>query len=206
MPITELAIHDRRLEGTMFRHPSVEYVFTDALEPLEQLSRRIQARLREPLPGVMRASTRPSPVDHLRIYAHGARPVGAAGPGDGRVVLLSRDTLNRDNAEAFGRALRWLVRRRIWLYACAAAARPDGEQLCLNLARGADVPVVAAREVQDYAQMGTVPTWNGMELMPQADWINFGTWEGEVVVCHPDGRVATWFSGPAAVSGRDRTL
>lgn len=206
--ISELAIHDRRLEGTLFRRPHVAYIFTDELEPIDQVIRRVRARLLMPEPGItMRRTTQPTaPVDHIRIYAHGARPPGRGAPGDGRVLLLGRENLTRDNAESFGRSLRWLVRRRIWLHACSAAAQPDGEALCRNLARGANVPVVAGRELQDYSRVGPITTFRGMEVIQRGDWIDFGVWEGEVVVCHPDGTVATWFAGPAPVSGRDRTL
>jgi hypothetical protein len=198
MPITEIAVHDTRLDGAIYPRPHVALIETSGGETLEQLGRRIAAAVR----------TAGGSVQHLRIYAHGARPSGASGPGEGRLVVIASDYLHRDNANAFGQALAGLIRERIWLYVCAAAAQPDGEALCLALAQGAGVPVVASRNVQDYATGGTVPTFAGYEIpgIPTPQWINFEQWEGEVVICNPDGRVSPWFTGPAPVSGRDRSI
>ena len=198
MPITEIAVHDTRLEGALYPRPHIALIETGDGQTLEQLARSIRAQ----------ALAAGGTVQHLRIYAHGARPVGATGPGDGRLILLTRDFVTRSNAQAFGSQLAGLVTGRIWLYVCAAAAQPDGEAMCVALAQGAGVTVVASRGVQDYAVRGTVPTFAGYEIpgFASAQWINFEQWEGEVVLCQLDGTVQPWFTGPASVTGRDRTL
>lgn len=195
MPSIEIAIHDTRLSGSIYPRPRVSLLETADHETLEQLTRRIAATAR----------AAGGTVSDMRIYAHGVRPVGASGPGDGRQILLAQERVHRGNAGIFGLGLAGLISGRIWLYVCAAAARPDGEATCLALAYGAGVPVVASRQIQDYSTHSTSTTFGDYEIPGTAspDWINFGRWEGEVIVCHPDGRADPWFTGPAPVSSRD---
>lgn len=196
MPITQISVHDTRLEGSIYPRSHVRLLETSADESLGDLGRRIVT------------AARGHTIRQLCIFAHGARPAGATGDGEGRVVLMSSDLLTRDNAYTFGQAIAGSIRERILLYVCSAAARPDGEALCVELARGAGVPVVASRNLQDYRTNAWQLTWDEFEI-PGATgtaWINFDQWEGEVVIVNPDGQVNPWFTGPAATAGVDMTV
>jgi hypothetical protein len=196
MTITQISVHDTRLPGSIYPRSHVRLLQTDGGESLGDLGRRILT------------AARSGTVRQLCIFAHGARPAGSSGDGDGRLVMMSSDNLTRGNAYDFGRALAGSIGDRILLYVCCAAARPDGEALCQELARGAGVPVVASRSVQDYRTATWTPTFDGYEIPGVAgpSWINFDQWEGEVVIVNPDGAVNPWFTGPAPTSGTDVTL
>lgn len=186
MPINVIA-HDTRLEErTPASTPSAIVIEVDDETPLSDFFDQ-----------VVRISDENHGIETLSIMAHGVNVVG----DDSTAVMFCREFISYRTVEQFGR-LRDKV-ESIVLFECHAVQSTmtrhgDGDELCRQIAMHAGAEVTAAREDQSYG--------NSEEcLLTFCDEsaLEFGEWEGPVVVYGRDGNVISEFHNPSIWRGTD---
>lgn len=130
-------------------------------------------------------------VQTLYIMAHGVEVTAA----DTHAIQFCREFISYQTVDQFER-LRDKV-ERIVLFVCAAAettlsTHGDGDELCRQIAFLAHVEVTAAREVQAY----NVTEHCGLFSCEEAA-LEFGEWEGTVVVYDASGNLISGFHNPS---------
>lgn len=175
-------VHDTRLEGRTPVSGSGTVTFeVDDSTPLSDFFDR-----------VVGLSDAHGGIDRLMIMAHGVYVVDEDTSG----IMLCHEFVSHRTVHEFSR-LRDKV-ARIVLFVCHAAetamtAHGDGDELCRQIALLAQAEVTAAREDQAYTTFQSCSLFNCEESA-----IEFGEWEGPVVVYGPDGNIVYEFRNPSA--------
>lgn len=130
-------------------------------------------------------------VQTLYIMAHGVEVPS----DDTHAIQFCRDFISYRTVDQFER-LRDKV-ERIVLFVCAAAettmsSHGDGDELCRQIAFRAHVEVTAAREVQAYSRIERCGLFSCEESA-----LEFGQWEGTVVVYDSEGNLISEFHNPS---------
>lgn len=130
-------------------------------------------------------------IDVLYIMCHGLHVIAE----DTTALQFCHELISYRNVSEFQR-LRGKV-DRIVLFACHAAETTmtqsgDGDELCRRIALNAAAEVTAAREVQTYYREEHCSLFFCEETA-----IEFGDWEGEVVVYGRDGSIISRFGNPS---------
>ncbi len=189
MPVTVIA-HDERLEG---RSPvgSASTIVIDVNEetPIADFFDRI-----------VEIFNSNGLIDRLYIMAHGVLVTSE----DTSAIMFCREFISYRTVDQFSR-LRDKV-DRIILFVCHAAESTmtrhgDGDELCRQIALNAHAEVTAAREEQAYSQTETCHV-----LFCEESAIEFGEWEGPVVVYGRDGNILAEFQNPSVVRGPNGEL
>ncbi len=180
MPIDVIA-HDTRLEG---RTPAATSSAT-AVEVSED------TELSEFFDQVISIADNHGGLGTLSIMAHGVTVTG----DDTTAIMFCRDLISFRTVHQFER-LRDKV-DRIVLFACHAAEsgmtrHGDGDELCRHIAMHAHAEVTAAREDQAYAS-----SQDCFLTFCDESALEFGEWEGPVVVYSRDGNIISEFQNPS---------
>lgn len=181
MPVNVVA-HDTRLEGRTPVSTSGTNTFeVDGETPLSDFFDR-----------VIRISDSNSGVRTLYIMAHGVHVADE----DTTAIQFCREFISHRTVHLFDR-LREKV-ERIVLFVCHAAetsmtTRGDGDEMCRQMATLAEVEVVAAREVQAYTSTEHCTLFSCEEAA-----LEFGEWEGTVIVYDRNGSIIAQYSNPSA--------
>lgn len=189
MPVNVIA-HDTRLEGRTPVSTSGSVAFEVGGEtPIDDFFRR-----------VVRISDTSGGIRTLYIMAHGVHVAGE----DTTAIRFCREYISYRNVHLFAR-LREKV-ERIVLFVCHASetsmtAHGDGDELCRQMALQAQAEVTAAREVQAYSRYERCRLFFCEESA-----IDFGEWEGPVVVYDRNGHIIAQFNNPSAWRGADGAL
>ncbi len=195
MTADHVIVHDTRLAGEVFRHPR-QHVIETHCEPIARIASRIRqaSTTRATMsgsPGFV-----PSPV--LSFLAHGLDVT--TGPIDW-AMQVGLEFIHRENAFEFARSFRGCVTDRIRVLACKAAHTEDGRATCRALASGAGVRVYASTTVQDFTTRSRAVTFGDTVVSPahpRGGWIDFGPWEGTVMMFPANGGEGiVSFEGPA---------
>ncbi len=130
-------------------------------------------------------------IGRLFLMCHGVRVLRE----DTTALQFCRELISYRNVHLF-QSLSGRV-DRIILFACHAAEISmtrggDGDELCRRMARNAQVELTAAREDQTYYREEHCRLFFCEETA-----IDYGDWEGEVVVYGRDGNVIATFSNPS---------
>ena len=141
---------------------------------------------------VVRYSDTNGGVQTLYLMAHGDYIIEE----DTSAIRFCREYISYRNIHLFGQ-LRDKV-QRIILYVCHASedsmtAHGDGDELCRQMAMQAQTEVTAAREVQAYS----TDTHCGLFSCEEAA-IDFGEWEGTVIVYDRNGNIIAQHHNPRA--------
>ncbi len=186
MSITVIA-HDTRLQG---RSPlavgSTIVVDVGEETPLSEFFDRLDA--------IVAARGQ---IDCLYIMAHGVFVASE----DTTAIMFCRDFISYRTVHQFSR-LRDKT-DRIVLFVCHAAessmtAHGDGDELCRQIAISANAEVTAAREDQAYSSSESCQL-----MFCEESAIEFGDWEGPVVVFGRDGSIIAEYQNPSAWHGPD---
>ena len=188
MPVNVIA-HDTRLEGRTPTTTSGTIAFEvgDAT-PISDFFRR-----------VIQISDGHSGIRTLYIMAHGT----IVREEDTNAIMFCHEYISYRNIHLFGQ-LRDKV-ERIVLYVCHASetsmtSHGDGDELCRQMAMQAHAEVTAAREVQTYESEEC-----GLFSCEEAD-IDFGEWEGTVIVYDSSGNIIAQYHNPSAWHDADGEL
>ena len=189
MPINVIA-HDTRLEGRtpVSTSGTISFEVDDG------------TRISEFFDRVISLSNEYNGVRTLYIMAHGVHVLDV----DTSAILFTHDLISYLNIHLFER-LRDKV-ERIILFVCHASETSitehgDGDELCRQMALNAQVEVTAARENQAYLTRETCSLFSCEEAA-----IEFGEWEGTVVVYNRNGRIIAQFYNPSAWRDTDGVL
>ena len=189
MPINLIA-HDTRLEGRTPASTSGTIAFEVGGEtPISDFFDR-----------VIRYSDNNGGIGTLFIMAHGVIVTGE----DTNAIQFCREFISYRNVHLFGQ-LRDKV-QRIVLYVCHASedsmtAHGDGDELCRQMAIQAHAEVTAAREVQTYSRDEHCTLFSCEESA-----IDFGEWEGTVVIYDSTGNIIAQHHNPGAWRDSDGVL
>lgn len=181
MPINVI-VHDTRLEGRTPVSGSGTVTFeVDDSTPLSEFFDR-----------VVSLADSHGGIDRLMLMAHGVYAVDEDTSG----IMLCHEFISYGTVSEFSR-LRDKV-QRIVLFVCHAAetsmtAHGDGDELCRQIALLAQAEVTAAREDQAYTTSRSCSLFYCEESA-----IEFGEWEGPVVVFGRDGNIIAEFRNPSA--------
>ena len=139
-------------------------------------------------------------IGTLYLMAHGVYVVSE----DTTAIMFCREFISYQTVNLFSR-LRDKV-DRIVLFVCHAAESTmtrhgDGDELCRQIALNANAEVTAAREDQAYSQ-----TESCTLMFCEESAIEFGDWEGPIVVYGRDGNIISEFQNPSAWRGPDGSL
>lgn len=188
-------VHDTRLGGQVFRHPGQRLIETHC-EPIARIASRIRQAAVTRATRTGRPNPAPPPV--LSFLAHG---LTVSGRSYDWAMELGLELIHRDNAFEFARSFRGCITDRIRVLCCKAAQTEDGRATCRALASGAGVQVYASTTNQDYNARSRTITFDGTVISPdhpRGGWINFGPWEGTVMMFPPNGgEGVVSFEGPA---------
>lgn len=189
MPVN-VVVHDTRLEG---RTP----VSTSGTITLEVGG---DTSLGDFFERVVEISDDYGGIRTLYIMAHG---VYAAGE-DTTAIQFCREFISYQTVQLFDR-LKEKVERLV-LFVCHASensmtAHGDGDEMCRQMAVLAEVEVVAAREVQAYAT-----TEHCRLFICEEAAIEFGEWEGTVIVYDKNGNLSAQYSNPSVRRGDKANL
>ncbi len=174
--------HDTRLEGRTPVSGSGTVTFeVDDSTPLSEFFDR-----------VVSLADSHGGIDRLMLMAHGVYVVDEDTSG----IKFCHEFISHRTVHDFSR-FRDKV-DRIVLFVCHAAettmtAGGDGDELCRQMALLADAEVTAAREVQAYTTYESCSLFHCEESA-----IEFGEWEGPVVVFGRDGNIIYEFRNPSA--------
>ena len=189
MPVNVIA-HDTRLEGRTPASTSGTIAFEVGDEtPISDFFDR-----------VIRYSDNNGGIETLFIMAHGVIVTGE----DTNAIQFCREFISYRNVHLFGH-LRDKV-QRIVLYVCHASetsmtAHGDGDELCRQMAMQAHAEVTAAREVQAYSTDEHCSLFSCEESA-----IDFGEWEGTVIVYDSTGNIIAQHHNPSAWRDADGVL
>lgn len=180
MPVNVL-VHDTRLEG---RTP-VSTAATIAFEvgddtPISEFFERL-----------VRIADENGGIGVLYMMAHGVKVLDV----DTTAILFCHELISFRNVHLF-QQLRDKV-DRIVMFACHTAETSmtrhgDGDELCRHIAMNAHAEVTAAREVQTYSRLERCTL-----IFCDESPIEYGEWEGPVVVYGRDGNIITEFQNPS---------
>jgi hypothetical protein len=194
MPINVTA-HDTRLEG---RTP-LSTSGSISIEVSEETP------IQDFFDHLLTISREHSGIGTLSIMAHGVRyTMGTPNVGDDSTgIQFCNPPISYQNIHLFHQ-LRDSV-DRIVLHVCHAAEETmtthgDGDELCRQMAVEAQAEVTAARENQIYATHT-----RGIIFTEEAP-IEFGEWEGSVVVYDRNGNLIAEFNNPSGWSDLDGVL
>lgn len=186
MPASVIA-HDRRLAG---RSPTASgsTIVLDVGEetPLSEFFDRLDE--------IADASGR---IECLYIMAHGVYvPLE-----DTTAIMFCRDFISYRTVNQFSR-LRDKI-DRIVLFVCHAAetsmtSHGDGDELCRQIALISGAEVTAAREEQAYTSAESCTL-----MFCEESAIEFGEWEGPIVVYGRDGTIIAEYQNPSVWHGPD---
>lgn len=181
MPVNVVA-HDTRLEGRtpLSTSGTITFEVSDST-PLSDFFDR-----------VVQISDSNSGVRTLYIMAHGVHVVSE----DTTAIQFCQEYISYRNVHLFDQ-LREKV-ERIVLFVCHASetsmtTRGDGDEMCRQMAMLTEAEVVAAREVQSYTRIEQCTLFSCEEAA-----IEFGEWEGTVVVYDRTGNIIAEYSNPSA--------
>lgn len=181
MPVNVIA-HDTRLEGRTPTSTSSTITFeVDGDTRIQDFFNRI-----------IQISYTHSGIRTLYIMAHGVYFIREDTSG----IQFCHELISFLNVDEFEQ-LREKV-ERIVLFVCHAAettltAHGDGDELCRRIAYTAQCEVVAAREDQAYTGEEYCSLFSCEETA-----IEFGDWEGTVVVYDRNGNIIAEFNNPSA--------
>lgn len=181
MPVN-VVVHDTRLEGRTPASTSGTIAFdVNDSTPLGDFFDR-----------VVQISDNHSGVRTLYIMAHGVHVVSE----DTTAIQFCREYISHRTVHLFDRLKEKI--ERIVLFVCHASetsmtTRGDGDEMCRQMAMLAEVEVVAAREVQAYTRIEQCTLFSCEETA-----IEFGEWEGTVVVYDRTGNIIAEYSNPSA--------
>jgi len=189
MPINVIA-HDTRLEG---RTP-VSMGSTISFEVGEETP------LSDFFDRLVHIADENHGIETLHILAHGVTVVSE----DTTAIMLCHEFISYRTVHQFSR-LRDKV-ERIVLFVCHAAETSvtrhgDGDELCRQIAITANAEVTAAREDQAYSQSESCTL-----MFCEESAIEFGDWEGPIVVYGRDGNIIAEFQNPSVWRGPDGEL
>lgn len=189
MPVNVIA-HDTRLEGRTPASTSGTIAFEVGSEtPISNFLNRVSE-----------ISERHHGVRTVYIMAHGVIVTGE----DTNAIQFCREFISYRNVHLFGQ-LRDKI-ERIVLYVCHASetsmtTHGDGDELCRQMAIQAHAEVTAAREVQAYSRDEHCSLFSCEEME-----LDFGEWEGTVVVYDPNGTIIAQYHNPSAWRDADGEL
>lgn len=149
---------------------------------------------------VIQISDSHSGIQTLYIMAHGV----IVSDEDTTAIQLCHEYIRYLNVHLFSQ-LRGKV-ERIVLFVCHASetsmtAHGDGDELCRQIAILAQAEVTAAREVQAYSR-----TEHCRLFICEESAIEFGEWEGTVVVYDRHGNIIAQYHNPSAWRDSDGEL
>lgn len=181
MPINVIA-HDTRLEG---RTP-VAISGSIAFEVGEH------TRMREFIDRTLAIATEHNGIGNLYIMAHGV----TIPSDDSSAILFTGDLISYRTVHMF-RDLQDKI-DRIILFVCHAAetdmsSHGDGDELCRQMALYSRAEVTAALESQAYSSVE-----HCVLFFCEEEPIEFGEWEGPVVVFGRDGVIIARYNNPSA--------
>ncbi|MCU0239047.1 MAG: hypothetical protein MUC29_06360 [Pyrinomonadaceae bacterium] len=174
--------HDTRLEGRTPTSTSSTITFeVGENTPIQQFFDR-----------VIQISDEHSGIDTLYIMAHGVEVTDL----DRTAIQFCQDYISNFNVNLFTQFREKL--QEIVLFVCHAAetdmtSHGDGHALCRQMAINAQCKVTAAREVQTYSHDEVCSLFSCEESA-----IDFGEWEGTVVVYDRNGNIIAEFNNPSA--------
>lgn len=189
MPINLIA-HDTRLEGRTPASTSGTIAFeVSGGTPISEFFERI-----------IRYAENYGGIRTLYIMAHGV----IVADEDTTAIQFCREFISYRNIHLFGQ-LREKV-ERIVLFVCHASEdsmteHGDGDELCRQMAMQAQAEVTAAREVQAYLR-----TERCTLFFCEESAIEFGDWEGTVIVYDRNGNIIAQFHNPSAWRDEDGIL
>ena len=175
-------VHDTRLEGRTPVSTSGTVIFeVDDSTPISDFFDR-----------VVELSDEHGGIDRLMLMAHGVYVIDEDTSG----IMFCHELISYRTVHDFS-LLRDKV-ERIVLFVCHAAetsmtASGDGDELCRQMALLAEAEVTAAREDQAYTTYQSCSLFHCEESA-----IEFGEWEGPVVVYGRDGNIISEFRNPSA--------
>ena len=183
MPINLIA-HDTRLEGRTppsvindFFYGTTVSTAVDSGIPLAQFFDRVN-----------RYSDNNGGINRLFIMAHGVYLTSS----DSHAIQFCQEFIHPGNVDSFSE-IRGKV-ERIILYACNAAETDltegdVGDETCRRMAIAADAEVTAGRDIQHYGiRVSALRNFLRIAREEEAR-IDFGAWEGTVVVYDRNGRI-----------------
>jgi len=189
MPVKVLA-HDTRLEGRTPASSSscISFEVSDETHITDFFDR------------VVEIADAHGGISTLYLMCHGVHVLGA----DTAALQFCHEMIAYTTVHHFSR-LRGKV-ERIVLFACHAAetsmtTHGDGDELCRHIALEAQAEVTAAREVQTYYR-----EQHCMLFFCEETPIQFGEWEGPVVVYNSQGQIIAQFNNPSAWRSPDGVL
>lgn len=181
MPVNIIA-HDTRLEGRTPSSTSGTVTFEVGGDtPISDFFRR-----------VVEISEGRGGVQTLYIMAHGVLVPSE----DTSAIEFCREFISYRTVHLFSQLNEKV--ERIVLFVCHASedsmtAHGDGDELCRQMAIEAQAEVVAAREVQAYSR-----TERCTLFFCEESAIEFGEWEGPVVVYDRNGNIIAQYNNPSA--------
>ncbi len=181
MPINVIA-HDTRLEGVTPNSTSSTITFeVNEDTPIQTFFDR-----------VIQISDENSGIRNLFIMAHGVHILDL----DTNAIMFCQDFISYLNIHLFTQFQNKL--EKIVLFVCHAAetditTHGDGDELCRQMAINAQCEVTAARESQAYSYGNRSCASDWCMEAP----IEFGEWEGTVVVYDRNGNIIAEFNNPS---------
>ena len=181
MPINVI-FHDTRLEGrTPVSTSSTRSFEVDGDTPTSEFFEH-----------VISLSNENNGIGTLYIMAHGVRVLDL----HTSAIKFTHDFISYQNVHLF-QQLREKV-ERIVLFVCHASetdltTHGDGDELCRQMARNAQAEVTAARENQAYLSVESCGLFSCEEAA-----IDFGEWEGPVVVYDRNGVIIAQYNNPSS--------
>lgn len=191
MPINVLA-HDLRLEGAAHAATSSTVsIVVDGSTPISDF-----------FDGLRVIIDSRGDIGILTIMCHGVRLLAEQTTG----LLFCHELITNFNVDLFQQIQGHVD--RIVIFACHAAETDlsdsgDGDELCRTIAINTQAEVTAAREDQAYYRP---QRWFGDLFMYEDGQIEFGEWEGPVVVYGRDGRIIARFNNPSVWYDADRRV
>lgn len=182
MPINVIA-HDTRLEGVTPNSTSSTITFeVDG-----------DTRIQDFFDRIIQISDENSGIRSLFIMAHGVHVLDL----DTTAIQFCHEFISYLNINLFEQLREKL--ERIVLFVCHASetdmtAHGDGDELCRQMAHNAQCEVVAAREVQAYSHGNRSCASDWCMEAP----LEYGNWEGTVVVYDRNGNIIAEFHNPSA--------
>jgi hypothetical protein len=171
----EVMLHDERIEGNTPNWDGMSGFSVSKDDSIERILGWVRA-----------CHATHGQMEELGILGHGIWAIH--GPGlvfGGHGVEFGKENIVLSNLNKW-RAIRGMA-KRIIVHACntaevdpLAAPRGDGRQLCRQLAKESDTPVLAAVRSQEYKKSFNPRHWREIKM---------GNWEGPVFLFLPNGTV-----------------
>jgi hypothetical protein len=190
MPVNVIA-HDTRLEGRTPTSTSSTITFeVNGDTPIQDFFNR-----------VIQISNENNGIRTLFIMAHGVHVLDV----NTTAILFTHDFISYLNIHLFEQFQDKL--EKIVLFVCHASETDmtehgDGDELCRQMAVNAQCEVTAAREVQAYSHGNRSCASDWCMEAP----LEFGDWEGTVVVYDRNGNIIAEFHNPSIWRDSDGTI